>query len=175
MKILINDLRTWDPSDRASELKLGLLLGNSEIGCRAVSVEPFIYRLACCNDAVIQQETSITIRHVHLKARELRGRVAESVNNALKGGDEALEAFARSYEEEVENPADVIRSLAEKYGLSQETTDQVLLSHASEPFQNRFGIINAFSHVAQKLEGDARVEMERFAGSLLTSSNLASA
>ena len=175
MKILIDDLRTWDPSDRVSELKVGLLLGNSEVGCRAVTVEPFVYRLACTNDAVIQQEDAINIRHVHLKARELRGRVAESMNTALKGGGGALEAFTRAYEEEIENPADIIKKLAEKHGMTQETTDQVLLGYASEPHESRFGVINAFSHVAQKLEGDARVEMERFAGSLLARKNLASA
>jgi len=167
MKILIDDLRAWDPSHRASELKMGLLIGNSEVGCRAVSVEPFVYREACTNDMVTQMESSVRIQHIHIKPAQLRMMVAESMNKALKAGDEVMDRFVKAYEETVDRPSDVIAALAAKRGLSQEKTDAAKLAFAAEPMDNKFGVINAFTATARQLNGDDRVDMERFAGSLL--------
>jgi len=167
MKILVDDLRSWDPSDISSELKVGLLVGNSETGCRSVTVEAFLYRKACTNDAIFQAESALDARHVNLKPRELRLRIAEAMNAAIKGGDEALQVFVQSYEETVANPADVIKELAAKRGLTQEQTDQVQLAYQVEPMATRFGVIGAFTRAAQAMEADVRVDLERFAGGLL--------
>jgi hypothetical protein len=44
----------------------------------------------------------------------------------------------------------------------------VLSSYSSEPESTRFAVINAFSRAAQKLApAPARIEMERFAGTLI--------
>ena len=167
-KILINDLRTWDPSHEGKELKLGLLIGNSEVGARSISIEPFVYRYSCTNDMVIQEERSLHQRHMHLKTRELRMRVMEAVNNAIEGGDDALDRFSKSVEEEVDHPSAVIARLAKKRGLSEKLRDQVKSSYEEEPNKSRFGIINAFTATARKLDGDNRIDLERYAGKLLT-------
>lgn len=167
MKILIDDLRAWDPSHKDGELKMGLLVGNSEVGCRAVSVEPFVYRFACTNDMVIQMDSSVRITHIHIKPSQLKMMVAESMNKALKAGDEVMDRFVKAYEETVERPMDVIAALAAKRGLSQEKTDRVKVAYAAEPFENKFGVVNAFTRAARAEAGDDRVDMERFAGSLL--------
>jgi hypothetical protein len=167
MKILIDDLRAWDPSDVSSELKVGLVIGNSEVGCRSVTVEPFVYRKACTNDAVIQHEAVLDIRHIHLKHHELQTRIAEAMSITLKKGDEALNAFIQAYHEPIDDPAAVIKRLAEKRCLSAEQTDHIQLAYQVEPLPNTFGVVNAFTRVAQALESDDRIEMERFAGSLL--------
>lgn len=166
-KILLDDLRVWDPSHSSTELKLGLLIGNSEVGARSISIEPFIYRYACTNDMVIQEDKALHQRHMHLKTRELRLRVIEAVNDAIEGGDDVLDQFAKSVEEEVEHPSAVIARLAKKRGLSEKLRDQVKSSYEEEPNKTRFGIINAFTATARKLEGDNRVDLERFAGKLL--------
>jgi len=167
MKILVDDLRTWDPSDTANELKIGLVVGNSEIGIRRITLESFIYRKACCNDAVFQSDGALDVRHIHLNHRELRGRIAEAMNTALKNGDEVLDSFVRSYEQPIADPAALIQRLAEKRGMSKELTDSVQLAYQVEPMKNKYGLVNAFSRAAQTLEADDRVEMERYAGSLL--------
>src|SRR5207249_6717348 len=51
----------------------------------------------------------------------------------------------------------------------QKLTDQVVSSYLAEPEQNRFGVINAFTNAAQRLAPLQRIEMERFAGTLLES------
>jgi len=50
---------------------------------------------------------------------------------------------------------------------SQKLTDEVVSSYLIEPESNRFGLINAFANAAQKLGPLQRIEMERFAGTLL--------
>jgi hypothetical protein len=46
-------------------------------------------------------------------------------------------------------------------------TDEVVSSYLVEPEPNRFGLIIAFTNPAQKLGPLQRIEMERFAGTLL--------
>jgi len=167
MKILVNDLRKWDPSNKSKELFVGLLLGNSEVGARSVSVEPFVYRLACTNDMVIQTESVIRERHMYLTPAELKIRVAKGLNAALETGGEVLDRFIGAHQEKVEKPGEVIMRIARQRGISQKMTDQIRLSYEEEPEPTRFGVINAFTRAAQTLETDARVEMERLAGHLL--------
>lgn len=167
MKILVNDLREWDPVHKSEKLEMGLLVGNSEVGCRSVTVEPFVYREACTNDMVVQLGASVKVFHIHIKPSELRLKVAQSMNTALKAGDKVMDKFVKSYEESVEKPVDVIEALAKKRGISQERTDSVKLAFEADAHENKFGVVNAFTRAAQALNGDDRVEMERFAGSLL--------
>jgi hypothetical protein len=56
--------------DRDSGLKAGITIGNSEVGLGSVSIEPFVYRLACTNDLVVSKEQSFR----HLFARIHCGR-----------------------------------------------------------------------------------------------------
>ncbi len=53
------------------------------------------------------------------------------------------------------------------FSLSQKFTDEVLSSYEAEPEPNRFGLINAFTAAARQLAPLQRIEMERFAGTLL--------
>ena len=46
-------------------------------------------------------------------------------------------------------------------------TDEVVSSYLVEPEANWFGVINSFTNAAQKLGSLQRIEMERFAGTLL--------
>jgi len=39
--------------DGASRLKAGVMIGNSEVGMGSISIEPFVFRLACTNDLVV--------------------------------------------------------------------------------------------------------------------------
>lgn len=171
LKVTLDALQAKDPSNSSSELKLGLVIGNSETGCRAVTIEPFVFRKLCTNDAVVAREEALDVRHIHLKRRELKSRIAESMNFALKAGDEALEAFLRAYEEPVEDPAALIKRLAEKRCLSAVQTDHIQLAYQVEPLPTKFGVVNALTRAAQSLEADDRIELERLAGSLLDRSN----
>ncbi|MCI0421595.1 MAG: hypothetical protein L0387_22385 [Acidobacteria bacterium] len=153
--------------DVDSGLKAGIMIGNSEVGMGSVSVEPFVFRKACTNDLVVTQERIFRHAHIHLTVYELNRRMAEAISNAFEVASSLLDAFLKTREEPVPDPVETIRKLALGRKLSQKFTDEVVSSFQAEPEPNRFGVINAFTSAAQKLAPLQRIEVERFAGSLL--------
>src|SRR6266478_2239728 len=161
LKIISEEI--WDVQ---SGLKAGIMIGNSEVGMGSVSVEPFVFRKPCTNDLIVSQEKSFRHAHIHLTAYELTRRMAEAVSEGFSLAGSMLDAFLKTREEPIEDPVAAIRKIAEARKLSQKLTDEVVSSYLVEP-ENRFGMINAFTNAAQKLGPLYRIEMERFAGTLL--------
>ncbi len=162
LKIISEDIK-----DTGSGLKAGVMIGNSEVGQGSVSVEPFVFRLACTNDLVVAQEKSFRHAHIHFTVSELNHRMANGISHAFHFANEALERFLKTHAEPVLNPVLTIKLLAAKRKLSLKFTDEIVSSYNSEPEPSRFGIINAFTGAAQKLAPLQRIEIERYAGTLL--------
>jgi hypothetical protein len=93
--------------------------------------------------------------------------MAEAVSEGFRLSNSLLDAFLKTREELIEDPVATIRKIAEARQFSQKLTDEVVSSYLVEPEKNRFGLINAFTNAAQKLGPLQRIEMERFAGTLL--------
>jgi len=148
-------------------LKAGIMIGNSEVGMGSVSVEPFVFRKPCTNDLIVCQEKSFRHAHIHLTAYELTRRMAEAVSEGFQLASSVLDKFLKTREQPIEDPVETIRKIAEARQLSQKLTDEVVSSYLVEPEPNRFGVINAFTNAAQRLAPLQRIEMERFAGTLL--------
>jgi hypothetical protein len=153
--------------DSESGLKAGVMIGNSEVGMGSVLVEPFVFRAPCTNDLIISFEKSFRHAHIHLTAYELTRRMAEAITEGFRLSSSLLDTFLKSREESVEHPVETIRRIAEARKFSQKVADQVVSSYLAEPEPNRFGVINAFTNAAQRLAPLQRIEMERFAGTLL--------
>jgi hypothetical protein len=162
LKIISEDIR-----DVESGLKAGIMIGNSEVGMGSVSVEPFVFRKPCTNDLIVSQEKSFRHAHIHLTQDELTRRMAEAISDGFRVASSLLEVFLKSRDEPIEDPLEAIRKIAEARQFSQKLTDEVVSSYLVEPEANRFGLINAFTHAAQQLGPLQRIEMERFAGTLL--------
>jgi hypothetical protein len=154
--------------DSGSGLKAGVMVGNSEVGLGSISVEPFVFRLACTNDLVVTQEKNFKHAHIHFTAHELNRRMADALSNAFRVASSTMDAFLKTREEPVSNPAETIRKIATERNLPQKFADQVVSRYQAEPEPNRFGVINAFTSAAQLLAPLQRIEVERFAGTLLT-------
>jgi len=155
--------------DPASGLKAGIMIGNSEVGLGSVSVEPFVFRKACTNDLVVS-ESAFKHAHIHLTVHEFSRRMADAIAETFSIACEVLDSFLKTKNDPIPDPVTAIRRLAENRRLSQKLTDEVLGRYVAEPEPNRFGVINAFTGAAQTLAPLERIEMERFAGSLLTAS-----
>ena len=153
--------------DPGSGLKAGIMIGNSEVGMGSVSVEPFVYRKACTNDLVVTQEKSFRHAHIHLTASEMRRRMAEAIAEAFRIANSVLDRFAATRDEPIPDPVQMIRQLAEDRKMSRKFADEVVSSYTAEPESTRFGVINAFTRAAQKLGPLQRIEVERFAGTLI--------
>jgi Domain of unknown function (DUF932) len=165
LKVISDDL-----VDRDSGLKAGVMIGNSEVGLGSVSVEPFVFRLACTNDLVVSKEQSFRHPHTRLSLDELRKGTALAISIAFEVASSVLDAFLKTREEPVPDPVETIRQLAEARKLSRKFADEVVSSYAVEPEPTRFGVINAFTRAAQKLGPLQQIEVERFAGTLLDAS-----
>ena len=162
LKIISEDI-----VDRGAGLKAGIMIGNSEVGMGSVSVEPFVFRKPCTNDLIVSQEKSFRHAHIHLTAYELTRRMAEALGEGFRVASSILDAFLKTREVKVVDPLEVIRKIAEERKFSQKMTDEVVSSYLVEPESNWFGVINSFTNAAQKLGPLQRIEMERFAGTLL--------
>lgn len=162
LKIISDDI-----VDRDSGLKAGIMIGNSEVGMGSISVEPFVFRRACTNDLVVTQEKSFRHAHIHLSVSELRRRMGDAISDSFRIASTLLDAFLKTREEQVADPVETIRQLAEARKMSQKFADEVASSYAAEAEPTRFGVINAFTRAAQKLGPLQRIEVERFAGTLL--------
>lgn len=162
LKIISEEI--WDVE---SGLKAGIMIGNSEVGMGSVSVEPFVFRKPCTNDLIVSQEKSFRHAHIHLTSYELTRRMAEAVSDGFRVASSALDAFIKTREQAIEDPVEVIRKIAESRKFSNKLTDEVVSSYLVDPEASRFGVINAFTHAVQKLGPLKRIEMERFAGTLL--------
>jgi hypothetical protein len=162
LKIISEDIH-----DLESGLKAGIMIGNSEVGMGSVSVEPFVFRKPCTNDLIVSQEKSFRHAHIHLTAYELTRRMAEAVSEGFHVASSVLDAFLKTREVKVVDPLEVIRKIAEVRKFSQKLTDEVVSSYLVEPEATWFGVINSFTNAAQRLAPLQRIEMERFAGTLL--------
>lgn len=128
-----------------------------------------MFRKPCTNDLIVSQEKSFRHAHIHLTAYELTRRMAKAVSEGFRVASSVLEAFLKTREEPIEDPLEAIRKIAEARNFSQKFTDETVSSYLAEPDPNRFGVINAFTRAAQNLGPIQRIEMERFAGTLLES------
>jgi hypothetical protein len=162
LKIVSEEI--WDVE---TGLKAGIMIGNSEVGMGSVSVEPFVFRKPCTNDLIVSREKSFRHAHIHLTAFELTGRMAEAVSQGFQVASSVLDSFLKTREVKVVEPLEVIRQIAEERKLSQKLTDEIVSGYLAEAEPNWFGVINAFTRAAQGLAPLQRIEMERFAGTLL--------
>lgn len=169
MKITCDDLTVKDPSSEGNFLKIGFVIGNSEVGKRQLTSNPFIFRQACTNDAVTVAEKSVAQRHVHLDHETLRLMMTQSIAYAIRTGEEQLNKVLESREVLIKNPASVIKALCKKSQFSRKNQDSVLQAYQVEPEENAWAVVNAFTRAAQQIEdSDQRIEVESLAGNWMT-------
>jgi len=89
------------------------------------------------------------------------------MSHGFRIASSVLNAFLKTREEPMDDPVETIRKITKARKFSQKLTDEVVSSYLVEPEANRFEVINAFTNAAQKLGPLQRIEMERFAGTLL--------
>ena len=162
LKIISEDI-----VDRSSGLKAGIMIGNSEVGLGSISVEPFVFRKPCTNDLVVSREKSFRHAHIHLTEYEMTRRMAEALGEGFRVASAVLAEFLKTREVKVADPIEVIRKIAEERKFAQKLIAEVVSSYLGDPEANWYGVINAFTSAAQKLGPLQRIDMERFAGTLL--------
>jgi len=155
-------------------LRVGVDIINSEIGASSLVVSPLVFRLVCLNGLRAWREEGDVFRqrHIHLSSQELFGRMSEAVGSAIKAGDELIERMYEAKKFKVESPLEVIEKLSKKQMYSQQLIETAKTNFMIEPSNDLYGVMNAFTRTARDLKNEQRLEVEKFAGSLLTDSTM---
>lgn len=169
----------------------GVALSNSEVGNGSLSVEPFVWRLACLNGMTLPDRK---MRKYHLGSRleetaEVRAAFSEETISAddnaffMKVGDLVRNAlsevqFATIVDQlaaaqdgvEIENPVAATQMLAQSFSLTQAEEQNVLLHLAKGGDLSKFGAAQAITAAAKQTESfERQAEMEEFGGALILS------
>jgi len=167
LKLTMDNIWVDDPLEKGSPVHLGVIVGNSEVGSRAIDVYPFIFRKACTNDLVVLHSRAVSHRHIGSDDRALLSTVEKAIAVALVDGRPFLDRFVKAVATPVAKPEEHLRAFCQDRGLSQAFTEQAILAHRHETGDTLFAIINALTRAAQTEKPDSRVEIEMYAGSLL--------
>jgi hypothetical protein len=93
--------------------------------------------------------------------------VAEAVSEGFRVSSDLLDAFLKTREEPIEDLVETIRKIADARQFSQKLTDADCVELSGRARGKSIRTNNAFTNTAQKLGPLQRIEMERFAGTLL--------
>lgn len=170
VRVLIPDLSMNVGTPKKGDiLRVGFDIINSETGRSSLSVSPVVYRLVCTNGLKLWQNEGEVFkqRHAHVSQYDLKSNLSEAVKNAIRNGDVLIGKFAEMKEQPVEDPMALIQTLAKKKDYSDKFVKTTQDAFLIEPEKTMFGVINAFTRSAQTLNDEDRIEIEKFAGSLV--------
>lgn len=148
------------------EYRLGVYLGNDEVGNGRLRVLPGIQRTSCQNSLAFDYDTGLSL--VHRGIQSLNANiVAAAILNSFKIGMDNLNVLLKAREIEVPKIEDEITKLAKQYGWSLGIQNAVVFG--TEGKGTLFGLVNGITYAAhEKVDNDEnRIGMELLAGRLL--------
>jgi hypothetical protein len=144
----------------------GFHIVNSEVGAAGVRVEVAIWREVCSNGLVVKTNgfEALWQKHIHVKPEEINYMVAKAIKDAPIIAESMFELLTKARNKNV-YVAHRLEKLVEEKKLSKAFAEE-----ASENIEENtvYGLVNAITRQAQELNTDHRVQVERFAGRLLT-------
>jgi len=176
---------TFDPTTQAfgrdiagadDIIRSGVDIINSETGRSSFRMEPMIFRQVCSNGlkAWVGDEDNerIVQRHIFISTKELNDLVIRGISGSVETAQKVLNKFESTKKIVVMDPVKEIRRLCEDQKLSNKLTENIVKAYEVEPMRSRYGIINAFTRGARDLGNVQRLQLETFAGRLMTDESL---
>ena len=172
-------------------VRMGLSIGNSEIGKSTAFIQPLLYILRCTN-GMVSPHRGVKRRHIgsaiegdgeityeedtieaNLKAIKLQLRDSmSSVMQSFKDGTFVEEIKKASEGTPVKQPMKAVEATAKLFGLTEKEKETATFSFAKLGKYNKWGMMNAVTDVANTSESyDRASELEVFGGKILTLSN----
>lgn len=164
----------------------GFLLENSEVGKGAFKLTPRAVVLCCQNGAL---DPRMALKKIHLGStlsdgldfsgiKEIREANIKLIREQLKYAvkhfltKEYLETLVKRYESlglpEIAAPVNkVTEVVADKYGWTEEASQNLLMRFVEGGDMRRIGMFNAMTYVAQEFEEDSKYEAEAAAWDVL--------
>ena len=151
------------PGDR---LCVGIHISNSEVGLRACTVDALVYRVICSNGLIrkVNSRSLLRQRHLYVSSERFASLLGEALREAVVVAAGFLEQMALAVRTPVPDPIHAVEVLGDAWGLSQTVRDQVLFTlHGEASAESAYGLVNAFTAIAQRLPGEGRYELETLA------------
>lgn len=149
-------------------VQTGLHFTNSEVGIRAVRIEPLVFRLVCKNGAVRAERWGHTgFRHSGDPGR-LKDAVFAAVAAAKLQSLVLAATLRKAALHKVMDPVALIEARAAIGGMSRDQVAQVLDAFKREPMSTLFGVHSAFTRAAKgQATVEARFQVERLGAGIL--------
>ncbi len=168
------DTRTPRQVLPGDDLMVGLHVGNSEVGRRAVTVDALVYRLVCQNGLIrlVKGKSLMHRRHLYLSAPRFQEVLQGAVVGALDAAAGFLDQLQAATRTPVPDVASVLETLGRQEALSRNFLEAVAESLKAEPASQQdtvWGLVNGLTQAAQRLPADERYGVEALAGRLIES------
>ncbi len=160
------------------DLFAGLFLDSSDVGRNILTVKFGIYKQVCTNGLVIARAggTLFEQKHIGITTEEFHDGLVKSLQNVDLLTDHAVEWVQRAknrynhWSVETEHPEDIeefVAYIRQQTNLSDDSAHKVIDLMQTKYEDNRWGLINGITEVAQDFTLERRLELERIAGSML--------
>ena len=162
------------------DLFAGLFIDSSDVGRSILTVKFGIYKQVCTNGLVISRAGGVLFeqKHIGITSEEFHDGLVASLSNVDLLTENAVEWVKRaqsrlnhwsvgSYEEHPEEIQEFVNFIRQQTNLSQDSANKVIDLMRYKYDDNRWGLINSITEVAQDFTLERRLELERIAGNLL--------
>ena len=187
MKITSPDLsgKVLHYKGKQEPVEAGIIISNSEVGCGAFRVEPFMNVLVCSNGMIgehrlakvhLGKERGIGLvdwsdATLELQDKELWSSVRDLIRVTFS--KEMFNLWLDTINEvagrEIAKPTEAIDNLIKKYSLPQNMKEDLVNQFMKEGSPTVWGLSMAVTQVAQKQDNyEKQIEMERIGAELLT-------
>lgn len=156
---------------REQQLAAGVLLRNSEVGAKAISVDSFVHCFICSNGMIFMSGGTnyFQQRHIHIKREALVEQMRHAVNSAQRQAGAGIEHLYRASLTPVDED-EAIKALQTRGFDDDQIATVVQLFGDTYDGKTAYGFVSAVTEHAQRHDNpEARYDEERFAGALLAS------
>lgn len=160
------------------DLFAGLFIDSSDVGRNILTVKFGIYKQVCTNGLVIARAGGSLFeqKHIGISAEEFHTGLVKSLENVDLLTDNAVEWVRQSQHKENHWSAvskvnddieEFVAYIRQQTALSEESSRKVISLMQTKYEDNRWGLINSITEVAQDFTLERRLDLERIAGNLL--------
>ncbi len=161
------------PIEDTSPLYAGFTVDSSDVGRGSLKMQFFLYRSVCTNGMVVSSLGG-TLFHQNHMGSKISGGKLELFNRALCDIDRLSEQavqlvkksqghYLRDYELQM-----YLKKAERELKLSEKSQDKLRLLIDSNYSRNLWGVMNGVTELAQDFTLDTRLQLESWAGELLT-------
>ena len=156
----------------------GLFIDSSDVGRSILTVKFGIYKQVCTNGLVIAKKSGILFeqKHIGISAEEFHEGLVNSLCRVDELTEEAMDSIERArnrynhwdiHSEHPEEIQEFTNYIRQQTNLLEDSASKVINLMQTKYDDNRWGLINSITEVAQDFTLERRLELERIAGNLL--------